>query len=65
MKSRWNDFPFKPRNLRFFYYSLSITKSGSYNYASLGFAAVMIILPALSFKGDNPQDKFENEDSFS
>jgi MFS transporter, OFA family, oxalate/formate antiporter len=47
------------------FYSLSLTTLGSYNYASFGFAGLMIILLALSFKGDNPQDKFENKDSFN
>jgi MFS family permease len=45
-------------------YSLSLTRFGSYNYASFVFAGFMIILLALSFKGDNPQDKFENNNSF-
>jgi MFS family permease len=45
-------------------YSLSLSRSGSYNYASLVLAALMVIMLAFSFKGDNPQDKFENEDSF-
>ncbi|MDD4145268.1 MAG: MFS transporter [Prolixibacteraceae bacterium] len=44
-------------------YSFSLTRLGSYDYASLGFAVLMVILLAFSFKGDNPQDKFENETS--
>ncbi len=45
-------------------YSISLTRLGSYRYASLGLAFFMLVMLAFSFKGNNPQDKFENEDSF-
>ena len=41
-------------------FSFSFTKLGSYGYAVFGLIAVIVILIILGHKGDNPQDKFEN-----
>ena len=41
-------------------FSFSFTKLGSYGYAVFGLIAVIVILLVLGHKGDNPQDKFEN-----
>ncbi|MBW6533502.1 MAG: MFS transporter [Mariniphaga sp.] len=44
-------------------YSLSYTKLGSYRYAFLGLAAIILVILIFSYKGNNPQDKFEFEES--
>jgi MFS transporter, OFA family, oxalate/formate antiporter len=43
-------------------FSLSYTKLGSYRFAFLGLAAIILVLLIFSFKGDNPQDKFKFEE---
>ncbi len=45
------------------FYSLSYTWLGNYSYASFSLAFIVFILLLLSYKGNNPQDKFENEES--
>ncbi|MFW6371325.1 MAG: MFS transporter [Bacteroidota bacterium] len=45
------------------FYSLSYSWLGNYSYASFSLAFVVLILLILSYKGNNPQDKFENEES--
>ncbi len=44
-------------------FSFSLTRLGSYSYASFGLAFFILLLLILSFKGNNPQDKFEFEES--
>ena len=45
-------------------FSFSYTRLGSYRYMFLVFSVIVFILLILSFKGNNPQDKFENKESF-
>ncbi len=45
-------------------FSFSYTTMGSYSYAAFGFAFFIAVLLLLGHKGNNPQDKFENEHSF-
>ncbi len=45
------------------FYSLSYSWLGNYSYASFSLAFIVLILLVLSYKGNNPQDKFENEES--
>lgn len=44
-------------------FSFSLTRLGSYSFASFGLAFFILVLLILSFKGNNPQDKFEIEES--
>ncbi len=45
-------------------FSFSFTRLGSYSYAFFAFAFIAFFALILSFKGNNPQDKLENEKSF-
>jgi sugar phosphate permease len=45
-------------------FSFSYTRLGSYSYAFFGFAVIIVILLFLAWKGNNPQDKLQNEKSF-
>lgn len=45
-------------------FSFSYTRLGSYSFAFFGFAFVIVILLFLAWKGNNPQDKLQNEQSF-
>lgn len=40
-------------------FSVSFSKFGSYSYAILGLAGIILIISILSFKANNPQDKFQ------
>lgn len=44
-------------------FSFSFSQSGSYSFASFGLAFFILVLLIFSFKGNNPQDKFEFEES--
>jgi MFS transporter, OFA family, oxalate/formate antiporter len=44
-------------------FSFSYTRLGSYSYAGYFLVALVVVLLSLSNKGNNPQDKFENEES--
>lgn len=44
-------------------YSFSFTHYGSYSFAASGLAFLVLLLLILSPKGNNPQDKLENEES--
>ncbi len=44
-------------------FSYSFTRLGSYYYATFALALIVMLLLILSPKGNNPQDKFENEES--
>jgi MFS family permease len=44
-------------------FSFSFTKLGGYGYAVWGLIAVVAVLLVLAYKGNNPQDKFENQKS--
>lgn len=44
-------------------YSLSLSWLGSYGYASLVLALVVLVLLIFSYKGNNPQDKFGIDES--
>lgn len=44
-------------------FSFSLTRLGSYSYASFGLAFFILVLLILSYRGNNPQDKFEFEES--
>ncbi len=45
------------------FFSFSFTRLGSYSFACLALALITFVLLIFSFKGDNPQDKFEIEES--
>jgi OFA family oxalate/formate antiporter-like MFS transporter len=40
-------------------FSVSFSKFGSYSFALFGLAMVVVIIALLSFKANNPQDKFQ------
>lgn len=44
-------------------FSFSLTRLGSYSYASFGLAFFIFVLLILSYRGNNPQDKFGIEES--
>jgi sugar phosphate permease len=44
-------------------FSFSLTRLGGYSFASFGLAFCIFVLLILSYKGNNPQDKFEFEES--
>ena len=44
-------------------YSLSYTHLGNYSYASYGLTFIVILLLIVSYKANNPQDKFDIEES--
>jgi MFS transporter, OFA family, oxalate/formate antiporter len=44
-------------------FSFSLARLGSYSFACFGLAFFILLLLLLSFKGNNPQDKFEFEES--
>ncbi|SHE41367.1 Major Facilitator Superfamily protein [Mariniphaga anaerophila] len=44
-------------------FSFSLTRLGSYSFASYGLAVFILVLAFLSSRGNNPQDKFEIEQS--
>lgn len=44
-------------------FSFSLTRFGSYSYASFGLAFFIFVLLILSYRGNNPQDKFGIEES--
>ncbi len=43
-------------------FSFSLTRLGTYSFASYGLAFFILVLLILSYKGNNPQDKFEIEE---
>ncbi len=44
-------------------FSFSYTRLGSYSFASFVLASIVLFLLVISYKGNNPQDKFDNEES--
>ncbi len=46
-----------------FLFSLSLTQFGGYHFASQGLAFFVFVLLIFSYKGNNPQDKFDIEES--
>ena len=46
-----------------FLFSFSFTRFGSYSFASFVLAFFILVLIIFSFKGNNPQDKFEIKES--
>jgi MFS transporter, OFA family, oxalate/formate antiporter len=45
-------------------FSFAFTRLGSYSYAFFSFAFIILIFLIFSYKGNNPQEKFENQKSF-